>query len=89
MVVHLILTFSTDLYSLIRLSSKHGTWTVTVKIPAGEEVHFRYCVALFVDAHVPMSHQVEGSDFSDDGTKTVIRRYRLLIYLSKIASNYN
>ena len=49
---------------------------MTLKIPAGEEVHFRYCVALFVDAHVvPVSQQqADGSDFSDDGTKTIIRR---------------
>ena len=25
-----------------------GTWTCTVQIPQGEEIHFRYCVALFV-----------------------------------------
>ena len=85
--VHLTSTFSTVLFIDPTFTSKHGTWTVTVKIPAGEEVHFRYCVALFVDAHVPMSHQVEGSDFSDDGTKTVIRRYILLICVANVASN--
>ena len=65
-------------HSIFFYNSKHGTWSVTVKIPAGEEIHFRYCVALFVDAHAPMmSHQIDASDFSDDGTKTVIRRYEL------------